>query len=59
MFTPTLLSDWETLVKKQLKTDDIYSTLNSENLEGIVVKPFLDEVKIPLQNLPKIAESTF
>ena len=59
MFTPTLLSDWETLVKKQLKTDDIYSTLNSENLEGIVMKPYLDEVKIPLQNLPKIAESTF
>lgn len=59
MFTPTSLSDWETLVKKQLKTDNIYSNLNSENLEAIVVKPFLDEVEIPLQNLPKVAESTF
>lgn len=59
MFTSSSISDWETLVKKQLKTDDIYTVLNSENLEGIEVKPFYDHVDFPLQNLPKIAESTY
>jgi methylmalonyl-CoA mutase len=49
---------WETLVKKQLKTDDIYSILKKENLEGIDVKPFYDSVQKPLVNLPKIEEST-
>lgn len=49
---------WENLVKKQLKTDDIYSILSKENLEGIVVKPFYDSVEKPLVNLPKIEEST-
>ena len=37
MFKSSSISDWETLVKKQLKTDDIYTVLNSENLEGIEV----------------------
>lgn len=59
MFQKSTLSDWETLVRKQLKTDDIYNTLNSENLEGIVVKPFLDEAEISLQTLPKVTESTY
>jgi len=49
---------WENLVKKQLKTDDIYSVLTKENLEGIEVKPFYDSVSNPLVNLPKIEEST-
>lgn len=49
---------WENLVKKQLKTDDIYPILSKENLEGIVVKPFYDAVQKPLVNLPKIEEST-
>ncbi|SIQ33658.1 methylmalonyl-CoA mutase [Chryseobacterium sp. RU37D] len=49
---------WENLVKKQLKTDDIYSVLKKENLEGIEVKPLYDTVQKPLVNLPKIEEST-
>jgi len=49
---------WENLVKKQLKTDDIYSVLKKENLEGIEVKPFYDSVQKALVNLPKIEEST-
>lgn len=49
---------WENLVKKQLKTEDIYPVLTKENLEGIVVKPFYDEVQDPLVNLPKVEENT-
>lgn len=49
---------WENLVKKQLKTEDIYPILTKENLEGIVVKPFYDSVQKPLVNLPRIEEST-
>jgi methylmalonyl-CoA mutase len=49
---------WENLVKKQLKTDDIYPILKKENLEGIDVKPFYGSVQKPLVNLPKIEEST-
>lgn len=49
---------WESLVKKQLKTEDIYSVLSKENLEGIEVKPFYASVSKPLVNLPKIEEST-
>lgn len=51
------LEDWEQLVKKQLKTDDIYEILQKENLEDIDVKPYYQnnsEYKI----LPKIEEST-
>lgn len=51
-------SDWENLVKKQLKTEDIYSNLQVENLENLEVKPYYSEVSKPLQNLPKIEEST-
>ena len=58
MFTKTSLSDWENLVQKQLKTENIYELLSKENLEGIVVKPFYDSVEKPLENLPKIEEST-
>lgn len=49
---------WKNLVKKQLKTDDIFSVLIKENLEGISVQPFYDTVLQPLANLPKIEEST-
>jgi methylmalonyl-CoA mutase len=53
-----ILPNWENLVKKQLKTEDIYSILNKENLEGIDVKPFYSEVPKPLANLPKVEENT-
>lgn len=53
-----MLQDWEKLVQKQLKTENIYEILSKENLEGIVVKPYYDSVAKPLQNLPKVEEST-
>jgi len=49
--------NWEKLVQKQLKTDDIYAILQKENLENIEVKPYYQnnsETKI----LPKVEEST-
>ena len=58
MFAKTSIQDWESLVKKQLKTEDIYEILAKENLEGIIVKPYYDSVSKPLQNLPKVEEST-
>jgi len=58
MFSKTSFQDWENLVKKQLKTDDIYSILNKENLEGLSVKPYYNSVSVPLRNLPKVEEST-
>lgn len=51
-------SSWENLVKKQLKTEDIYTILKKENLEGIDVKPFYNSVEKQLVNLPKVEEST-
>lgn len=53
-----MLQDWENLVQKQLKTEDIYEVLSKDNLEEIIVKPYYDAVSKPLQNLPKIEEST-
>ena len=58
MFPSKSQSDWENLVKKQLKSEDIYSVLNVENLEDLTVKAYNSEVLKPLKNLPKIAEST-
>ncbi|MGC4129139.1 MAG: methylmalonyl-CoA mutase family protein [Bergeyella sp.] len=58
MFAKTSYQDWENLVKKQLKTEDIYSVLQKENLEGITVKPYYDAVPKALKNLPKVEEST-
>lgn len=52
------LPNWENLVKKQLKTEDIYPILGKENLEGIEVRPFYTDVKKPLVNLPRVEEST-
>ena len=53
-----MLQDWEKLVQKQLKREDIYEILSKENLEEINVKPYYDSVSKPLQNLPKVEEST-
>lgn len=58
MSNTAILPNWENLVKKQLKTEDIYPILEKENLEGIEVKPFYTDVKKPLVNLPKVEEST-
>lgn len=58
MSNTATLPNWENLVKKQLKTEDIYPILEKENLEGIEVKPFYTEVKKPLVNLPRVEEST-
>ena len=52
------LNKWEKLVKKQLKTDDIYSHLSKENLEGLTVMPFYGPNGKPSANLPKTEEST-
>lgn len=58
MSNTDILSNWENLVKKQLKTEDIYLVLEKQNLEGIEVKPFYTEVQKPLVNLPRVEEST-
>ena len=58
MFAKTSYPDWEHLVQKQLKTDDIYAVLEKGNLEGISVKPYYSSVSRPLRNLPKVEEST-
>lgn len=58
MFPKTTYLDWENLVKKQLKTDYIEEILSKDNLEGIFVNAYYDSVSKPLQNLPKIEEST-
>ncbi|WP_312089826.1 methylmalonyl-CoA mutase family protein [Chryseobacterium sp.] len=51
-------TNWENLVKKQLKTEDIYTILKKDNLEGIEVKPFYNSVEKQLPNFPKVEEST-
>lgn len=58
MFAKVTLQDWENLVKKQLKTEDIYAVLTKENLEGISVKPYYEKTSENLRNLPKVEEST-
>lgn len=58
MFGKVTLSEWENLVKKQLKTENIYEILNKENLEDLVVKPYYDSLDNPLKKLPKVEEST-
>lgn len=58
MFKKTPLQDWEEVVQKQLKTENIYEILSKENLEDITVKPYYDLVPKPLTNLPKVEEST-
>ena len=58
MFAKVSVKEWENLVQKQLKTENIYEILSKENLEGIDVKPYYDAVPKPLKNLPKVEEST-
>ena len=58
MFPKISPQDWENLVQKQMKTEDIYDVLKKENTEGITVKPYYSDVKTPLKNLPKVEEST-
>ncbi len=58
MFAKTSIQDWENLVKKQLKTEDIYEILSKDNLEGVAVKPYYDSVSKPMRNLSKVEEST-
>ena len=49
---------WENLVKKQLKTEDIYSILNKPNIEGLEVRAYYNTTSGGLKNLPKVEEST-
>ncbi|MFP3831571.1 methylmalonyl-CoA mutase family protein [Chryseobacterium sp. SIMBA_028] len=58
MSNTATLPTWENLVKKQLKTEDIYPILEKKNLEGIEVRPFYTDVQKPLTNLPRVEEST-
>lgn len=58
MFPKVSQLEWENLVKKQLKTDDIYSVLQKNNLENIDVKPYYSELKVELPTLPRYEEST-
>ncbi|WP_300670593.1 methylmalonyl-CoA mutase family protein [Soonwooa sp.] len=57
-FPKVSLQDWEQLVKKQLKTDDIDSILIKENLENIVVKAYYNNNTPKAEKLPRIEEST-
>ena len=54
----TSFQDWENLVKKQLKTENIDDVLKQDNLEGLDVKPYYDAVSKPLSVLPKVEENT-
>lgn len=56
-FIENKLEDWEQLVKKQLKTDNIYEILSKENLENIHVKPYYQN-NLETKILPKVEEST-
>lgn len=58
MLTHSTFQDWENLVKKQLKQEDIYSLLKKDNIENLTVKPFYTKVESPIINLPKVVEST-
>lgn len=58
MFNPVSLQDWENLVAKQLKSEDIYTVLSKDNLEGVTVKPYYTETPFQISNLPRVEEST-
>ncbi len=58
MMTNSTMESWEELVKKQLKTDDIYTVLQKENLEGIELKPYYSAEGTKLSAIPGIEEST-
>ena len=56
-FAKTNLQDWEKLVAKQLKTEDIYKVLEKENIEGLEIKPFYTlENNVPVK-LPRLEEN--
>ena len=57
MFPNSTLADWEKLVEKQLKSEDIYTALSKPNLEGITVKPIYDTVEKPVAILPRVEEN--
>ncbi|WP_374443205.1 methylmalonyl-CoA mutase family protein [Epilithonimonas sp.] len=56
-FIENTLEDWEKLVKKQLKTENIYEILSKDNLEDITVKPYYQS-NSDSKSLPKVEEST-
>ena len=56
-FIENTLEDWEQLVKKQLKKENIYEILSKDNLENIHVKPYYQN-KQETKILPKVEEST-
>ena len=56
-FIENTLEDWEQLVKKQLKTENIYEILSKDNLENIHVKPYYQN-NLETKILPKVEEST-
>ena len=56
-FIENTLEDWEQLVKKQLKTENIYEILSKDNLENITVKPYYQN-NLETKILPKVEEST-
>ena len=57
MFPNSTLADWEKLVEKQLKSEDIYNALSKPNLEGITVKPIYDTVANTVSILPRVEEN--
>lgn len=52
------MQNWENLVKKQLKTEEIYAELQKENLEGVTVKPYYTFADQEVRSLPRVEEST-
>lgn len=58
MLPKATYTDWEKLVEKQLKTEDIYTVLEKPNLEGINVRPLYEPQGTIYTKLPKIEEST-
>ncbi len=56
--TNSTLESWEELVKKQLKTEDIYAVLHKENLEGVELKPYYGADGQNLPAIPAVEEST-
>ncbi len=58
MATKPTLQDWENLVQKQLKSEEIYEVLTKENIENIQIKPYYQSGSTVVEVLPKSAEST-
>lgn len=56
-FIESTLEDWVQLVKKQLKTENIYEILSKDNLENIDLKPYYQTNSVN-KILPKVEEST-